>query len=141
MTLTERDRKRLAGVHPDLVAVVEGAAEITSVDFVVTEGLRTKERQEQLVRAGASRTLKSRHLTGHAVDLAAKVGDEVRWDWPLYYKLAAAMRDASVALGIPVRWGGTWALLSDIENGITDKILSRSFPDGPHFELPISTYP
>lgn len=125
MTLTERDRKRLAGVHPDLVAVVEGAAEITSVDFVVTEGLRTKERQEQLVRAGASRTLKSRHLTGHAVDLAAKVGDEVRWDWPLYHKLDAAMKQAAAALGIEIEWGGDW----------------KSFPDGPHFQLPWATYP
>lgn len=125
MKLTERDRKRLAGVHPDLVAVVEGAAEITPVDFVVTEGLRTKERQEQLVRAGASRTLKSRHLTGHAVDLAAKVGDEVRWDWPLYHKLAAAMKDSAAALGIEIEWGGDW----------------KSFPDGPHFQLPWATYP
>lgn len=125
MTLTERDRKRLAGVHPDLVAVVEGAAEITSVDFVVTEGLRTKERQEQLVRAGASRTLKSRHLTGHAVDLAAKVGNEVRWDWPLYHKLDAAMKQAAAALGIEIEWGGDW----------------KSFPDGPHFQLPWATYP
>lgn len=125
MKLTERDRKRLAGVHPDLVAVVEGAAEITQVDFVVTEGLRTKERQEQLVRAGASRTLKSRHLTGHAVDLAAKVGDEVRWDWPLYHKLAAAMKDSAAALGIEIEWGGDW----------------KSFPDGPHFQLPWATYP
>ena len=125
MTLTERDRKRLAGVHPDLVAVVEGAAEITQVDFVVTEGLRTKERQEQLVRAGASRTLKSRHLTGHAVDLAAKVGDEVRWDWPLYHKLDEAMKQAAAALGIEIEWGGDW----------------KTFPDGPHFQLPWATYP
>jgi peptidoglycan L-alanyl-D-glutamate endopeptidase CwlK len=125
MKLTERDRKRLVGVHPDLVAVVEGAAEVTQVDFVITEGMRTKERQEQLVRAGASRTLKSRHLTGHAVDLAAKVGDEIRWDWPLYHKLADAMKQSAAALGIPIEWGGDW----------------KTFPDGPHFQLPWATYP
>ncbi len=125
MKLSERDRKRLVGVHLDLVAVVEGAAEITEVDFVITEGMRTKERQEQLVRAGASRTLKSRHLTGHAVDLAAKVGDEIRWDWPLYHKLADAMKQSAAALGIPIEWGGDW----------------KSFPDGPHFQLPWATYP
>jgi peptidoglycan L-alanyl-D-glutamate endopeptidase CwlK len=125
MKLSERDRKRLVGVHLDLVAVVEGAAEITEVDFVITEGMRTKERQEQLVRAGASRTLKSRHLTGHAVDLAAKVGDEIRWDWPLYHKLAAAMKQSAAALGIEIEWGGDW----------------KSFPDGPHFQLPWATYP
>lgn len=125
MTLDERSRKRLEGVHPDLVAVVEAAAEVTEVDFIVTEGLRSKERQEQLVRAGASKTLKSRHLTGHAVDLAAKVGNEVRWDWPLYHKLAAAMKDSAAALGIEIEWGGDW----------------KSFPDGPHFQLPWATYP
>lgn len=125
MKLSERDRKRLVGVHLDLVAVVEGAAEITEVDFVITEGMRTKERQEQLVRAGASRTLKSRHLTGHAVDLAAKVGDEIRWDWPLYHKLADAMKQSAAALGLEIEWGGDW----------------KSFPDGPHFQLPWATYP
>jgi len=125
MKLSERDRMRLVGVHLDLVAVVEGAAEITEVDFVITEGMRTKERQEQLVRAGASRTLKSRHLTGHAVDLAAKVGDEIRWDWPLYHKLADAMKQSAAALGIEIEWGGDW----------------KSFPDGPHFQLPWATYP
>ena len=125
MILDDRSRKRLEGVHPDLVAVVEAAAEVTEVDFIVTEGLRSKERQEQLVRAGASKTLKSRHLTGHAVDLAAKVGNEVRWDWPLYHKLAAAMKDSAAALGIEIEWGGDW----------------KSFPDGPHFQLPWATYP
>ena len=125
MKLSERDWKRLVGVHPDLVAVVEGAAQGTEVDFIVTEGLRTKERQEQLVRAGASRTLKSRHLTGHAVDLAAKVGDEVRWDWPLYHKLADAMQKAAAVRGVEIEWGGDW----------------KSFPDGPHFQLPWATYP
>ena len=125
MTLDDRSRKRLEGVHPDLVAVVLGAAQITEVDFIVTEGLRTKERQEQLVRAGASKTLRSRHLTGHAVDLAAKVGNEVRWDWPLYHKLAAAMKDSAATLGIEIEWGGDW----------------KSFPDGPHFQLPWAIYP
>lgn len=125
MTLDERSLKRLEGVHPDLVAVVKAAAEVTEVDFIVTEGLRSKERQEQLVRAGASKTLKSRHLTGHAVDLAAKVGNEVRWDWPLYHTLASAMKDAAAALGIEIEWGGDW----------------KSFPDGPHFQLPWATYP
>lgn len=125
MKLSARCLERLKGVHPDLVDIVHGAAEITEVDFIVTEGLRTRERQEQLMRAGASRTLRSRHLTGHAVDLAAKVGDEVRWDWPLYHKLAAAMKDSAAARGLEIEWGGDW----------------KSFPDGPHFQLPWSTYP
>lgn len=119
MILNVRSEKNLCGVHEDLVKVVRRAAEITEVDFIVTEGLRTKERQEQLVKAGASRTMNSKHLTGHAVDLAAVVGTEVRWDWPLYHKLAKAMKTAAEELKVPLQWGGDW----------------KSFKDGPHFEL------
>ena len=78
-SLGERSRQRLEGVHHDLVRVVERAIQITPVDFTVLEGLRTIQRQQQLLAAGATTTLKSRHLTGHAVDLGAFVGGEVRW--------------------------------------------------------------
>ena len=118
-TLSPRSYKRLEGVHPDLVRVVERAIAITDVDFVVLEGLRTKERQVQLLKAGASRTMNSRHITGHAVDLGAWVGKEVRWDWPLYAKIATAMKQAATELIVPIVWGGDW----------------RTFKDGPHFEL------
>jgi peptidoglycan L-alanyl-D-glutamate endopeptidase CwlK len=80
--LSARDRTRLVGVHPDLVAVVEAARH--QMPFIVVEGLRTRDRQVQLVKSGASRTMDSRHLTGHAVDLAPTVEGEVRWDWPLF---------------------------------------------------------
>jgi len=123
--LSRRSLSRLAGVHADLVAVVKRAIEITAVDFVVTEGLRTIERQRELMAAGASRTLQSRHLTGHAVDLAALVGNEVRWDWPLYGKLNLAMQRAADELQIPVEWGGSW----------------RTFKDGPHWQLGWQRYP
>lgn len=123
--LSARSLSRLEGVHPDLRAVVELAITRTEVDFTVLEGLRTPERQQQLVAAGASRTMRSRHLTGHAVDLGAFVGGEVRWDWPLYHKIAAAMKDAARALNVPLEWGGDW----------------RSFKDGPHFQLPHREYP
>ena len=123
--LGERSRQRLAGVHPDLVKVVERAIQITPVDFMVLEGLRTIKRQQELLKSGASTTLKSRHLTGHAVDLGAFVDGEVRWDWPLYYKIADAMKAASSELGIPVEWGGNW----------------KSFKDGPHYQLPWKDYP
>ena len=118
-TLSPRSYKRLEGVHPDLVRVVERAIAITEVDFVVLEGLRTKERQVQLLKAGASRTMNSRHITGHAVDLGAWVNKEVRWDWPLYAKIATAMKQAATELIVPIVWGGDW----------------RTFKDGPHFEL------
>jgi peptidoglycan L-alanyl-D-glutamate endopeptidase CwlK len=139
--LGQRSLSRLEGVHPDLVRVVKNAALLSDLDFTVLEGLRTVERQKQLVNQGASRTMNSRHITGHAVDLAPMIGGKVSWDWPLYHRLAEVMRAASLNEKVPIRWGGTWKLLSAIEGPITAKILSRSFPDGPHFELPKASYP
>lgn len=123
--LSSRSRSRLAGVHPDMVRVVERATTLTPVDFMVTEGLRTIERQRKLVAAGASRTMNSRHITGHAVDVAAIVDGKVRWDWPLYPRIAKAFRDAARQEGVKIIWGGMWPKLRD----------------GPHFELDRSVYP
>lgn len=124
MTLDDRSLKRLEGVHPDLIKVIQKAAEITTVDFIVTEGLRSLERQKKLLAAGASQTLKSRHLTGHAVDLAVKVDGEVRWDWPLYDKLAVIVKEAAEQVEVPLEWGGDW-----------------KWRDGPHYQLPWKDYP
>lgn len=121
--LTARDMQRLAGVHPDLVRVISRARE--AADFIVTEGLRTEARQRQLVAAGASQTMHSRHLTGHAVDLAALVDGTVRWDWPLYDRLALAVKRAAVEEEVPITWGGDWP----------------RFRDGPHYELERGRYP
>lgn len=123
--LGPRSRTRLSGVHPDLVKVVEHAIEITTVDFTVIEGLRSPERQKLLFEAGGSKTLNSRHITGHAVDLAPWVDDEVRWDWPLFGPIATAMKTAARELKIPIEWGGDW----------------KTFRDGPHFQLPWKEYP
>jgi peptidoglycan L-alanyl-D-glutamate endopeptidase CwlK len=123
--LSRQSKQRLAGVNPDLVKVVERAIQLTTVDFSVSEGLRTRDRQQQLFKAGATRTMNSRHLTGHAVDLVAWVNGEVRWDWPLYHKIAEAMKKAAAELKIPLEWGGDW----------------RTFKDGPHFQLPWVAYP
>lgn len=141
IVLGQRSLSRLEGVHPDLVRVVKKAATLSDLDFTVLEGLRTVERQKQLMKQGATRTMNSRHITGHAVDLGAMIGGTVRWDWALYIKLAEVMRSASISENVPIRWGGTWKLLSDIKGPITAKVLSRSFPDGPHQELPRSVYP
>ena len=103
-----RSKQRLQGLHKDLIAVVERAIEITEIDFTVLEGMRTLDRQKELVAKGASTTLNSRHLTGHGVDLGAYVGGTVRWDWPLYYKIADAMKQA--AEGIECRHGLGWRL-------------------------------
>jgi peptidoglycan L-alanyl-D-glutamate endopeptidase CwlK len=140
-SLSQRSTKALEGVHPDMVKVVKRAIQITDIDFVVTEGLRSLQKQKQLVAAGASQTMRSRHLTGHAVDLAALVAGKVRWDFPLYCKLAMAMKKASAELEIPIRWGGSWKELSLMPDVITTAHLSRSFADGPHFELPSRVYP
>ena len=120
-----RSRKRLKGVHPDLVKVVKRALEISEVDFTVLEGVRSVSRQRQLVEQGASTTMNSRHLTGHAVDLGAWVGGTVRWDWPLYHKIGAAMKQAADELNVKIVWGGDW----------------KKFPDGPHFQLDWGAYP
>lgn len=123
--LGQRSLDRLKGVHPDLVKVVKRAIEITPIDFTVLEGLRTVERQKKLVAQGASKTMKSRHITGHAVDIAPFVNGEIRWDWPLYHKLAPAMKQAAKELKVPIIWGGSW----------------RTFKDGPHWELDRKKYP
>jgi len=123
--LSQRSLQKLEGVHPELVDVVKRAIQITTVDFGVTEGVRALERQKELFAKGASTTMRSRHLTGHAVDLVAYIGTEVRWDWPLYYKIAGAMKEAALELDTTIEWGGDW----------------RSFKDGPHFQLPWGEYP
>lgn len=123
--LGPRSLARLKGVHPDLVKVVTRAIELTPVDFTVLEGLRTLERQKALMAAGASQTMNSRHLDGHAVDLGAWVDDQVDWSWPLYGKIATAMKSAAAELNIPIEWGGDWT----------------KFKDGPHFQLPWKDYP
>jgi len=120
-----RSRLRLRGVHSDLVLVVGKAIQITEVDFTVLEGVRTLKRQHILVARGASKTLRSRHLTGHAVDLGALVNGRIDWSWPLYHKIADAMKAASVELGISIESGRDW----------------RRFKDGPHHQLPWSDYP
>lgn len=117
--------KKMTGVHPSLKKVLYRAIEITDVDFSIIEGVRTLERQKQLVASGASKTLNSRHLSGHAVDIAPYVEGEIRWDWPLYHRLAKVMKTAAKEIGVPVEWGGDWI----------------RFKDGPHWQLPWGKYP
>jgi peptidoglycan L-alanyl-D-glutamate endopeptidase CwlK len=121
-----RSLKNLNGIHPDLRRVIDRALQDSPLDFVVIEGLRTKERQAQLVKQGASKTMNSRHLTGHAVDLVP-IGQngKAAFDWPLYHQLGPAVKAAAVKEGVALVWGGDWI----------------SFKDGPHFELDRNTYP
>ena len=130
VNLTATSLKRLDGVHPHLVAVVKRAAEISDLQFQVTEGLRSLNRQRAMVAQGASRTMKSRHLAapnglGHAVDLAVYISGRMSWEPPLYHRLADVVKRAAHEIGIPIEWGGDW----------------HGFFDGPHFQLPWSSYP
>ena len=122
--LGARSLSRLEGVHVDLVRVVKKAAAMSSLDFTVLEGLRTAVRQKQLFDQGATKTMNSRHLTGHAVDIAPMLGGTIRWDWPLYHQLAAVVKAAAKAENVPIQWGGDW----------------RTFKDLPHFELDRRVY-
>ena len=126
-----RSEARMNGLHPDLVRVVRRALELSAVDFAVIEGLRTKKTQAKLVKAGASWTMNSRHLTGHAVDLAPWIGGAIRWDWPPFRIIALAMKGAAKELGVPIVWGGDWK----------PKKPGDAEPDGPHFELNRKAYP
>lgn len=113
--------KKLQGVHPDLVRVAKRAAEDpASLRFVITCGLRTMSEQKRLVAAGASRTLKSRHLTGHAFDFAVIVGGKIVWAFALYEQQAQVFKRAAAAEGVKIEWGGDW----------------QGFRDGPHIQLP-----
>lgn len=118
--LSQKSLRRLEGVNPALVQVVKRAIQITPIDFIVVEGLRTKERQAYLVEKGASKTMNSRHLTGDAVDLAPIVDNKVSWDWKYFYPLAEAVKKAAKEVKVEVEWGGDWT----------------SFKDGPHWQLP-----
>ena len=123
--LNERSLKALTGVHPDLVKVVHRADALTTLEFIITEGLRTKERQRELFAKGLSKTLNSRHITGHAVDFAPILYGEVTWKTPAFLPIIAAFKQASTALRIPIISGGDW----------------KSFKDYPHIELSRKAYP
>ena len=144
--LSERSLDRLKGVDQKLVDVVKRAIDITEIDFGVTEGLRTLSRQKQLVEKGASQTLKSKHLGGRAVDLAAYVGPRISWELAVYDDVAEAIRQAANELDVAIRWGAAWHKnLTDTEmsaealmNEYIDLRRSQSrrpFIDAPHFEL------
>lgn len=124
-SLSRSSLAKLGGVHPDLVKVVKRAIETTKIDFGITEGLRSVNRQKELFAAGKSKTMLSRHLTGHAVDVAAYKDGKISWDFDLYEKIADAMLSAGAEFDIPIVWGGLW----------------EKFPDGCHFELHKGKYP
>jgi len=138
--LSQKSLARLIGIHPDLVRVVKLGLTMSPHDFAVSEGLRSLERQRELVAKGASMTLKSKHLRqidgwAHAVDLVA-VGDldhdgdvdaqdvGLVWEPKVYTDIAVAMKRAAVESGVRVRWGGEFKARD-----------GRPWFDGPHWEI------
>lgn len=145
--LSARSRRNLVGVKPQLVAVVERAILISAVDFAVTEGVRTIETQRQYFDAGKSQTMRSKHLTGDAVDLVAFVGGAISWELDLYDEIAEAMAISARELGVGLLWGAAWTVpdITKWENTLEAAMNSyidarrragrRPFIDAPHFEL------
>ena len=123
-TLTDKDRARLVGLHPDLVRLVNEVARITTLPFTILEGVRSVAKQRENVKKGVSWTMNSRHLTGHAVDLAPIVNGKVSWDWPVYFKFAPIVKQAAKNLGLAIEWGWDW----------------RKTKDGPHWQLPWASH-
>ncbi len=145
--LSQRSIDRLDGVDDRMVDVVCRAIEITTVDFGVTEGLRTIETQRKYVEAGKSMTIDSKHLTGKAVDLVAFIDGQVCWELNLYDNIADAMKQAAIERNVPIRWGAAWNV-PDIRmwRGTMEEAMmyyiderrrqnKRPFIDGPHFEI------
>ena len=111
--LSKKSLSKLDGVNSSLVSVVKRAIEISVVDFGVTEGLRTLERQKEMVRTKKSQTMNSKHLTGRAVDLVAWVNGSISWEWKYYIDISNAMKYAAKELGVNIEWGGDWKTLKD----------------------------
>jgi peptidoglycan LD-endopeptidase CwlK len=133
LIISSTSERRLKGVHPDLVRVVRRCArdwKDPETGWIITCGVRTMAEQKLLLAKGATRTLRSRHIPApngysHAVDFACTIKGVPRWDWPLYHKLAKAVKAAAKAEKVPIEWGGDW----------------KTFKDGPHYQLPWKTHP
>jgi len=138
MELNPKSNELLQQVHPDLAKVVRACATVFPGVFQVTEGRRDLERQKMLVAKGKSKTLKSRHLTGHAVDLTLFVDGQPTWKNPKdYTNLSIYMLKAAKDAGVHVRWGGDFD-----EDGVPAyEDTDSKFFDGPHFELSHKEYP
>ncbi len=146
--LSQRSLDKLVGVRPELVEVVKRAIEITTVDFGVTEGLRTKERQIELFEKGASQIKDGgTHVDGRAVDLMAYIGDRGSWELNLYDNIADAVKQAAIEKNVAIRWGAAWNVpdirlwrgtMEEAMNFYIDerrKQNKRPFIVGPHFEM------
>lgn len=110
---------KINGVNPKLVILMKEAIKNSPYDFKITEGLRTVERQKELVKTGKSKTMNSYHLKGKAVDIAVLIDNKVTWDFKYYKEVANHIKEVAKKLGYIITWGGDW----------------KTFKDGPHFQI------
>ena len=144
--LSSTSLNRLKGIKPALHRVVERAIFLSDVDFMVVEGLRTKAKQAEYVKKGASQTMNSKHLTGDAVDIVPYVNGKADWDnWNYIFTMTTAMQKAAQELGVPIKWGGAWVVLNsqtetpyklvEMYKARQRRAGKKAFMDGVHFEL------
>jgi len=150
--LSKRSLGKLEGVHPDMVETVKLAITLTKIDFGITCGVRTLEKQKKLLAAGKSQTMKSKHLLqsdsySHAIDALAYVDGDVCWELNIYDEICDAMAAAAKVTGTSIKWGAAWSegdirsYESTAEKAMNNYIDLRKsqgrkfFLDGPHFEL------
>lgn len=122
-TFSQRSIKAMEGIRPELRQVADRAIELTTHDFVITQGLRTIEQQREYVSEGKSQTMNSRHLVGCAIDYVDY--PEFSYNMKLMTEISKAFKQASKELNIPIHWGGDW----------------KGFVDSSHIELDPEVYP
>ncbi len=118
-TWSERSETSLLGVHPRLAELADKVLNASPLDIMIIEGLRTRARQAELVKNGASRTRRSYHIIGRAIDFVPLIDGEVTWHWPHFKRVGPVWEREAEAMGIKITWGGRW----------------KNFPDGPHVQL------
>lgn len=103
----EADERKLVGLDARLIQVVRRVA-LTGPHFIISEGLRTQQRQRELFREGKTKTLKSKHSLGLAVDCYPVVAPIAQLRWSDYRPLVVAAKQAAKELGVPMRFGYDW---------------------------------
>lgn len=116
---SERSKSKLSTVDVRLQNLMNVAIKESPYDFKITEGLRTVERQKELVKTGKSKTMNSYHLKGKAVDIAVLIDNKITWDFKYYKEVANHIKEVARKLGYVITWGGDW----------------KTFKDGPHFQI------
>lgn len=123
---SRKTEKNLKGVHKDLSEVMRKALKLSPVDFGISEGVRNQKRQLELLALGKSLTSKSRHLTGHAVDVFAVINGTVSWDFKHYQTIATAVFQAAKELSVDIEWGGNW---TEIKDSVHFQLSRKMYPE------------